>query len=108
MVEIIRKIPQFQIGYVSIMPNHMHGIITLRGAATLADDPTTIPDIVGAYKSLVANGCLEIYKSRNEMMGKLWQRNYYERIIRNERAYSNISNYIMNNPAKWSRDTFNK
>jgi putative transposase len=60
----------------------------------------TIPDIVGAYKSLVANGCLNIYKSKNEIMGKFWQRSYYERIIRNERAYKNITNYIINNPSK--------
>ena len=67
---------------------------------------STIGDIVGAYKSLVANGCLEIYKSKNELMGKLWQRNYYEHIIRNEQAYQNISNYIINNPIKWAEDKF--
>jgi putative transposase len=110
----------------------MHGIITLVGASLadapdigqpqglplpVADDknragvtaPTTtatVGDIVGAYKSLVANACLEIYKSKNVGMGKLWQRNYYEHIIRNERSYQNISNYIINNPAKWDEDKF--
>ncbi len=39
-------------------------------------------------------------------MGKLWQRNYYEHIIRNERAYFNISNYIIKNPQKWAEDKF--
>jgi len=68
--------------------------------------PTLVGDIVGAYKSLVANGCLDIYKSKNEIMGKLWQRNYYEHIIRNEQAYQNISNYIINNPANWNADKF--
>ena len=37
--------------------------------------------------------------------GKLWQRNYYEHIIRNEKSYHNITNYIINNPAKWAEDT---
>jgi putative transposase len=69
---------------------------------------SAIGDIVGAYKSLVFNGCLEIYKSKNEMMGKLWQRNYYEHIIRNEQSYLNIFNYIINNPAKWAEDKFYK
>jgi REP element-mobilizing transposase RayT len=32
---------------------------------------------------------------------KLWQRNYYEHIIRNKNAYKNITNYIKNNPSKW-------
>jgi len=68
--------------------------------------PTTISDIIGAYKSLVSNGCLEIYKSKNETMGKLWQRNYHEHIIRNEQSYQNISNYIINNPSKWDEDKF--
>ena len=63
-------------------------------------------DVVGAYKSLVFNGCLEIYISKNEMMGKLWHRNYYEHIIRDEKSYRNISKYIVNNPAKWRDDRF--
>lgn len=67
----------------------------------------TVSDIVGSYKSLVANGCLNICKSKNEMMGKLWQRNYYEHIIRDEKSYSCISEYIINNPVKWIGDTFN-
>ncbi len=66
----------------------------------------TIGDIVGAYKSLVANACLDIYKSRNETMGKLWQRNYYEHIIRNEKSFLSISEYIINNPGNWENDTF--
>jgi len=66
----------------------------------------TVSDIVGAYKSLVANGCLKICKSKNEMMGKIWQRNYYEHIIRNKQSYKNISEYIINNPAKWNNDKF--
>ncbi len=38
---------------------------------------------------------------------KVWQRDYYEHIIRNDIAYHNITNYIINNPAKWTGDTFN-
>lgn len=40
--------------------------------------------------------------------GKLWQRNYYEHIIRNEKSYHTISQYIINNPAKWTDDKFYK
>lgn len=72
----------------------------------------TVGGIIGAYKSLVANKCLEIYKQQwtevngAPTMGKLWQRNYYEHIIRNEQSYQTISNYIINNPAKWNDDKF--
>jgi REP element-mobilizing transposase RayT len=74
----------------------------------------TVSDIVGAYKSLVANACLDIYKQKwagvNPVpkMGKIWQRNYWERIIRDEQSYQNISKYIMNNPSKWNDDKFYK
>jgi len=65
---------------------------------------TTLGDVVGAYKSLVSNECLKIYKSRNETMGKLWQRNYYEHIIRDEKSFENIVSYIENNNSNWQQD----
>ena len=74
----------------------------------------TIGDIIGAYKSLVANECLKIWKTKwvganpVPIMGKLWQTNYYEHIIRNQQSYHNISEYIVNNPAKWQKDKFYK
>ena len=71
-----------------------------------ANTNATIGEIVGAYKSLVANACLKIYITKNEIMGKLWQRNYYEHIIRDEQSYFAISKYIINNPIKWNNDKF--
>jgi len=41
-------------------------------------------------------------------MGKLWQRNYYEHIIRDEQSYHRISEYIINNPENWTDDKFYK
>ncbi|MBW8331663.1 MAG: hypothetical protein K0M40_06575 [Prolixibacteraceae bacterium] len=37
---------------------------------------------------------------------KLWQRDYWEHIIRDEQSYQNIANYIINNPSKWKNDQF--
>lgn len=133
-VKLTERFPHFELDVFQIMPNHMHGIILLNdipavgagftpaqindntnGQSPNGQSPNrqpqrspTVGDIVGAYKSLVANGCLEIYKQKNEMMGKLWQRNYYERIIRSQQSYQIISEYIINNPAKWADDKFNK
>lgn len=95
----------------------MHGIIVLSdvGAAQKEENKLNratarvvpkISDIIGAYKSIVSNACLQLFKSQNKTMGKLWQRNYYEHIIRDERAYQNISNYIINNPSKWNENKF--
>jgi REP element-mobilizing transposase RayT len=74
----------------------------------------SIGKIIGTYKSLVSKGCLELFEQsiekgdipNNELMGKLWQRNYYEHIIRDEQAYQMISNYIINNPQNWSNNRF--
>jgi len=44
---------------------------------------------------------LKICKSKNQTMGKIWQRNYHDRIIRNDQSYHRISKYIIDNPAKW-------
>ena len=42
----------------------------------------------------------------NEPQKSIWQRNYYEHIIRNEEAFQTIANYIVNNPSKWVADKF--
>ena len=135
-MKLPERFPNFELDVFQIMQNHIHGIIVLTPAvgagftpahddndqsidkrATARVAPTaaptaaptvapTIGDIVGAYKSLVSNECLKIYKSNNEKMGKLWQRNFFEHIIRNEQSYQKISDYIINNPANWKNDGF--
>jgi len=139
-VKLSERFPNFTLDVFQIMPNHIHGIIVLNDIAVGAgftpaqndetDTPVqndmniragaspapTVSDIVGTYKSLVANGCLEIYKSKHIMagvmpdqipsFGKLWQRNFHEHIIRDERSYQRISDYIINNPANWAEDKF--
>jgi putative transposase len=113
------KLPQrfqnLELDVFQIMPNHMHGIIILNDVrAGLAPAPNinragvnpapTVGAIIGAYKSIVSNECLKIFKSKNEKMGKIWQRDYYEHIIRNEISLFNISEYIINNPVNWVND----
>ena len=124
-VRLTERFDHFQLDVFQIMPNHMHAIVVLDDlvGATLAVAPDdavgfdkraqasrapTVGDIIGAYKSIVAVECLSIYKSRHEIMGKLWQRNYYENIIRDQQSYQNIANYILNNPAHWQSDKFYK
>jgi hypothetical protein len=76
---------------------------TLRCASVQVGTPM-VGDIVGAYKSLVFRDCLAVYKSNNKYLGKLWQRNYFEHIIRNESAYQKIVEYILTNPLRWEDD----
>ena len=108
------RFPNFELDVFQIMPNHIHGIIVLNEITHLQNNIgqpqgfllPTIGDIVGGYKSLVSNECLTIFKTNNETMGKLWQRNYHEHIIRDEQSYQRISDYIINNPSKWKDDKF--
>lgn len=108
-----------------VMPNHFHGILEIMDtnlAAPLVsglDDISqpqeissknkTIGDMMDAFKSITTVEYIRGVKTMNwqPFNKKVWQRNYYEHIIRNEKAYQNISNYILNNPAKWEADKFN-
>ena len=59
----------------------------------------TVGAMVRGYKSSVTKQC-----GLMGFTGKLWQRNYYEHIIRNENAYQHIAQYIINNPKNWDND----
>ena len=84
-----------------IMPNHVHFICTIDEQRATARVGTTLGRIVGAFKSLAANQCREAGLS-----GKLWQRSYYEHIIRSEADYRQIWDYIEFNPGKWAEDQY--
>ena len=62
----------------------------------------TIGAIVRGYKSSVTKQ-INVFRDCRMMV---WQRNYHEHIIRNEKSYQTISDYIINNPAKWNDDKF--
>jgi len=69
----------------------------------------TVGDMMDAFKSITTVEYIRGVKKFGwqTFNGKLWQRNYYEHIIRNEESYDRISNYIINNPANWKNDKFN-
>jgi len=66
-------------------------------------------DVVGAFKSLATVGYISGVKDRGwpEFCGRLWQRNYYEHVIRNEIALDRIRRYVDDNPASWECDEEN-
>ena len=61
------------------------------------------------FKTMTTNEYIRGVKKYNweRFNKKLWQRNYWEHIIRNEPAYNRIANYIINNPANWDEDKLN-
>ncbi len=70
----------------------------------------TLGDIVGAFKSITTHEYIRGVKQSNwpRFNGKLWQRNYYEHIIRSEEDYERIFNYIESNPSNWGEDEENR
>ncbi len=93
-----------------IMPNHIHLLITLSSPIPDRGKPChyDIPQIVGKYKSLVARKWLAVCQSQNRQMGQIWQRSYHDHIIRCEKDYLDIWNYIDENPMKWEIDKYYK
>lgn len=115
-----------------VMPNHFHGIIAIhddcRGTmhrAQIQPDtkqegamhraptkeqfgkPTSnsIPTIVRGFKSAVTK---RINKIRATPGMPVWQRNYYEHVIRNDADLDRIREYMLNNPANWQKDEENQ
>ena len=83
-----------------IMPDHIHFLIFIKSERATARVAPTLGRIVGAYKSIVANEWRKTCNNRGESPGKLWQRNYYEHIIRNRQDFEEIKRYIFDNPEK--------
>ena len=113
-----------------IMPNHIHGIIEIRSSDTsatvgarhalpyiynaasknscsLPENPNrfqnqgknTLSAVIGSFKSAVSKQIHE-----HNYIGSIWQRNFWEHIIKDEQSYKNISQYIIDNPADWADD----
>lgn len=120
-----------------IMPNHVHGIIWLHLAAVphpaetanggtggsppprtagrgspsplrvgrpRGPDPASLGAIVGSFKSYAA---YRINGLRGTPGAPVWQRNYYERVIRSDRELEGARQYILDNPRKWAEDKHN-
>jgi putative transposase len=96
-----------------IMPNHIHGIITMRshqGRRTERNEGScpSLPDIMRWFKTMTTNA---LFKGVHEgawdpIEGGLWQRSYYDRIIRNDEELTRMREYIVMNPIKWALDEY--
>jgi len=120
--EIPNHFPHVELDEHIVMPNHLHGIIVMVGARHAVPLPLqqqngticrekfgqpvsgTIPTVVRSFKSAVTK---QINQNRNTPGIPVWQRNYYEHIIRDDNDLNRIREYIMNNPLKWCEDENN-
>lgn len=98
----------------AVMPNHIHGIIIITGRGTAApcpyepafgkSIPHALPTIIGQIKSITTK---RINIIRDTPGLPVWQRNYYEHVIRNDHELDRIREYIANNPMQWAMDLEN-
>ena len=96
-----------------VMPNHIHGILIITDSPNCKalscpyqgefGKPVagSIPTIIGSFKSAVTR---KINIARNSSGSPVWQRNYYDHIIRDEKSLNQIRKYIINNPLSWEQD----
>ena len=78
-------------------------------AGTRPAPTISLGDVVGIFKSISTHQHAMHVKANNwhPFPGRLWQRNYYERIVRNESEMHRIRQYIINNPSQWENDENN-
>ena len=90
-----------------VMPNHVHGILVFRKNPQyrVAGKPATLSKIVGAFKSKT-----NVFTKREVLFKyshiQLWQKTFYDRVIRNDDDLLKTREYILNNVAKWELDEY--
>ena len=114
---IWHEIPQYYKGFkvheFVIMPNHIHGIIEIVSRRELEGghrgpplQDLSIADVIQRFKTLTTNRYIHGVKHHEwkRFDKQLWQRSYYEHVIRNEKKLEEIQTYIINNPINWDKD----
>jgi REP element-mobilizing transposase RayT len=108
--EIPAHFPHVYLDVYVIMPNHIHGILgitdrpskrPLPGVPAVA--PGSLAAVVRAFKSATTRRTNLGHGTREP----LWQRNYYEHIVRSEKSLQKIREYIVRNPVRWQFDPDN-
>jgi len=97
-----------------LMPNHLHGILVITNVHTGLEAPAgdgapllvphSLGAIVGSFKSVSARRINQLRQMPGE---PVWQRNYYEHVIRDDDEMQRIRLYIAENPAQWALDSEN-
>ncbi|MBC7232147.1 MAG: hypothetical protein H5T68_02740 [Chloroflexi bacterium] len=125
-LELNRAFPNMETDEYVVMPNHVHGIVVIVGPDHVGADLRVCPDAMGAhhggahigaplpaiiqwFKTMTTNEYIRGVRTSGwtPFAGKLWQRNYYEHIVRDESSLHRIREYIVNNPLQWALDREN-
>lgn len=106
--KIIKELPEkysnISIHNYVIMPNHLHLIIQQKNGRESPCPTTNITNIMGYFKYQTT----KLINEGNNNIIKIWQRSFYDHIIRNEKDFLRIVSYIKTNPLKWQLDKYYK
>jgi REP element-mobilizing transposase RayT len=118
--ELPSHCPDVNLDAFVVMPNHLHAIVFLvdrdgggepysTPGRTQRSAPTTLPGLVRRFKTLSMARAVHAHSvvDAGRLWGRIWQRGYYEHVIRNDASLDRIREYIINNPAGWPRDPEN-
>jgi REP element-mobilizing transposase RayT len=123
-LELTNKYSNLQCGVNIIMPNHFHCIVEIVGAdlCVCPELPQItqsieiqgrhaglpLPEIIQWFKTMTTNEYIKMVKQNllPPFNKRIWQRNYYEHIIRDEDEYYRVIEYIQNNPMLWGNDCY--
>ena len=98
-LELLENLYEYiEVDYSVIMPDHIHLIlINIENKESRSRNKMIISKIIQQFKSSCTKDIRKILKSRQ----KIWQKSFYDRIVRNERELYLIRKYIVENPLKW-------
>ena len=102
ILSVNKKYPNIKTEKFVIMPNHIHIIFSVNNDGRGNPSPTIV-NAVGWLKYSITKQINQIYGS---VGNKIFQRSFYDHIIRGEKDYLEIWEYIDNNPQKWEEDKF--
>ena len=101
LLDLENRYPTIIIDKYVIMPNHIHIIIFIQNQSAGASPCPTLSSAICSYKSLTTRLCKQKCST-----DRIFQNSFYDHIIRGEKDYQKIWDYINNNPEKWKEDCF--
>lgn len=103
-ITLPERFPRLVLDDFVIMPNHLHGVLAFVGHAGGASPSPTLFEVIGAFKSI---STIKVNRLLRRRGAPLWQRSYYEHIVRTGEDLRKIQRYILENPFMWSLDPEN-
>jgi len=108
--EIPRFYPGIETDQFIVMPNHLHAILVIEHDRTTQGSvpALALSGYIQRFKSLTTRLYIESVKNGSYPVfdKRLWQKSYYDRIIRHEKEYQMIAEYIQTNPLRWQEDKY--